>query len=121
MVPAGQLDLSDGADPVVTEHLIAYRELLFDDNAQEVDMGVLQDILVEVGVDPATNDPILEPIPIGPPMSVDGANSSARFFDRFDSEPTHTGLLTDAELRLISEWLDVGGQYFNNPFDAPAN
>jgi hypothetical protein len=32
----------------------------------------------------------------------------------------HTGLLTSAEKRLISEWLDIGGQYYNDPFVAPA-
>ncbi len=30
----------------------------------------------------------------------------------------HQGMLSQAELRLISEWLDIGAQYFNNPFDA---
>ncbi len=25
------------------------------------------------------------------------------------------------DVKLIAEWLDVGGQYFNNPFDAPLN
>ncbi len=29
----------------------------------------------------------------------------------------HTGLLSPSELRLLSEWLDLGGQYYNNPFD----
>ena len=29
----------------------------------------------------------------------------------------HAGLLSEPELRLISEWLDIGGQYYNNPFD----
>ncbi len=29
----------------------------------------------------------------------------------------HSGFMTEDELRLISEWLDIGGQYFNNPFD----
>lgn len=29
----------------------------------------------------------------------------------------HNGLLSEAELRLISEWLDIGAQYYNNPFD----
>jgi hypothetical protein len=24
-------------------------------------------------------------------------------------------------LRLISEWLDIGAQYYNNPFVAPAD
>ena len=31
----------------------------------------------------------------------------------------HTGFLTTGELRLISEWLDIGGQYYNDPFVAP--
>ncbi|MCB1697423.1 MAG: PD40 domain-containing protein [Pseudomonadales bacterium] len=30
----------------------------------------------------------------------------------------HTGLLSAAELRLLAEWLDIGAQYYNNPFDA---
>ncbi|MCZ6829919.1 MAG: hypothetical protein O7F73_10100 [Gammaproteobacteria bacterium] len=29
----------------------------------------------------------------------------------------HRGLLSPSELRLISEWLDIGAQYYNNPFD----
>ena len=31
----------------------------------------------------------------------------------------HAGFLTAAELRLLSEWVDIGAQYYNNPFDAP--
>jgi hypothetical protein len=27
--------------------------------------------------------------------------------------------MTAAELRLLSEWVDIGAQYYNNPFDAP--
>jgi hypothetical protein len=29
----------------------------------------------------------------------------------------HSGLLSPPELRLVSEWLDIGAQYYNNPFD----
>jgi hypothetical protein len=29
----------------------------------------------------------------------------------------HAGMMTADELRLVSEWLDIGAQYFNNPFD----
>jgi hypothetical protein len=50
-------------------------------------------------------------------MSVAGANASGAFFSRFDAGGTHAGYLTPAELRLIAEWLDLGAQYFNNPFD----
>ena len=43
-VPARQLDLSGGASPDDADHLVSYRELLFPDNAQAVNMGALQDI-----------------------------------------------------------------------------
>ena len=32
--------------------------------------------------------------------------------------PDHSRLLNLAEKRLIAEWMDLGGQYYNNPFDA---
>jgi hypothetical protein len=32
--------------------------------------------------------------------------------------PNHALMLTKAELRLVTEWMDLGGQYYNNPFDA---
>lgn len=72
-----------------------------------------------------------DPIPIlvtqnvppteSPTMSVNGAFSSPNFFNRFTTPGMgtfeHAGLLTSAELRLLYEWLDNGGQYFNNTFD----
>lgn len=33
----------------------------------------------------------------------------------------HSGFMTPAELRLLSEWADIGAQYYNNPFAAPLN
>lgn len=56
-----------------------------------------------------------------PPMSPAGANASPRFFSRFDAGGSHEGRLSGHELRLIAEWLDLGAQYYNNPFDAPVN
>jgi hypothetical protein len=32
---------------------------------------------------------------------------------------THAGRLNPAELKLVSEWTDIGAQYFNDPFAAP--
>jgi hypothetical protein len=32
----------------------------------------------------------------------------------------HSTMLTKAEKRLVTEWMDLGGQYFNNPFDSTA-
>ena len=118
-VPAAQLDLTDGPSTDEPDHFNAYRELLVDDN-EEVVMGALQDRLVEVGVDPVTGDLILVTVPVSASMSAGNANDS-RFFDAFAPGGTHAGFLTPAELRLLSEWLDIGAQYYNNPFAAPPN
>jgi hypothetical protein len=106
-VPAGQLDLTGGPSNEQADHFMSYRELLFPDNEQELIMGALQDSAVQIGIDPA--------------MSVAGALASGQFFSRFDAGSTHANYLSDAELKMIAEWLDIGAQYFNNPFDAPIN
>ena len=36
------------------------------------------------------------------------------------SAPDHSALLNRAEKRLLAEWMDVGGQYYNDPFDPNA-
>jgi len=119
-VPASQLDLTDGISPDEADHFNSYRELLFPDNEQELNMGALQDRLVQNGVD-ANGDPILVTVTVNPSMSTAGANASGRFFNRFNAGQSHDGYLSDAEKRLIAEWLDVGAQYYNNPFDVPIN
>ena len=120
-VPAGQLDLTDGPSQQQALHFKSYRELLFPDVELALVEGALQIRLVEVGVDPETGEPILVTVPVAPSMSTAGARSSGNFFNRFAAGGTHEGWLSPAELRLLSEWLDIGGQYFNNPFDAPTN
>jgi hypothetical protein len=120
-VPAGQLDLSGDPSPDEADHLVSFRELMFTDNAQEVNMGALQDILVPGPPDPVTGQPTLVPVPVPPSMSGGGARASARFFSRFEAGGSHEGFLDPAELRLIAEWLDIGGQYYNDPFAAPAD
>lgn len=120
-VPAGQLDLSDGISPDEPDHFNSYRELLFPDNDQELNMGALQDVQVQVGTDPDTGDPIFATVTVDPSMSTAGAMASGRFFNRFEAGQSHEGYLNPAEKRLIAEWLDVGAQYYNNPFDVPVN
>jgi hypothetical protein len=115
-VPQAQLDLQDGPSPDEAAHFNAYRELLFTDNQQELVGAALQDIVIDVGPD-ADGNPILVNVPVAPSMSVAGANASGAFFSRFDAGGTHEDRLTPVELRLIAEWLDIGGQYFNDPFD----
>ncbi|MBU2675757.1 MAG: PD40 domain-containing protein [Gammaproteobacteria bacterium] len=121
-VPAGQLELQDGLSVDQPDHFHAYRELLVTDNLQILDNGVLVDATEVVGQDADGND-ILAPISNGPPPARRaGARASSDFFDRFnDPQDLHFNILSQAERRLVAEWLDIGAQYYNNPFDAPAN
>jgi hypothetical protein len=83
--------------------------------------GALVDAQQQVDVD-IDGNPIFDVIPIASPATIAGAAASDDFFDRFeDPNDLHYNILSIAERRLIAEWLDVGAQYYNNPFDAPAN
>jgi hypothetical protein len=139
-VPDAQLDLTGAASPDEADHLISYRELLFNDAEQELDInGALVDRLVQatdgngnplfqtdsdgnqildINGDPI---PIMVTVNVNAAMSTNGALSSPRFFAPFAAGGSHEDYLTDAELKLISEWLDIGAQYYNNPFDVPIN
>jgi hypothetical protein len=135
-VPDAQLDLSDGPSTDEPDHFKSYRELLFPDDQQELNITgtALQDVQVFVGnlIDPDTGLEVLDaggnPIPVfdtvpvvgGASMSVNGSRAG-RFMAKFLTGGSHAGDLTPAEMRLIAEWLDVGAQYFNSPFDAPEN
>ena len=35
--------------------------------------------------------------------------------------PDHSKMLNAAELRVLAEFIDLGGKYFNDPFDPAAN
>jgi len=118
-VPAGQLELTDAASADQPLHKHAYRELLAGDNEQELVAGVLQDRLVQVGTDPVTGEPQFAPVPVPASLSAGNARASVRFFSLFAPGGSHAGRLTPAELRLVSEWVDIGAQYFNDPFTAP--
>ena len=48
-------------------------------------------------------------------LSTNGAQSSGRFFEVLNSG-VHQNMLSLDEQRLLSEWLDIGGQYYNTPF-----
>ena len=132
-LPIAQLDLSDGASPDEPDHFKSYRELMFNDNEQELVGDQLVDVQVESGeflrdedgeliLDDDDNPiPILVNVNVPPTMSVNGARASGNFFNRFRAGGSHQDFMSPAELRLLAEWLDVGGQYYNNPFDAPAD
>jgi hypothetical protein len=120
--PAGQLDLTSTASNDVPQQPLSYRYLLFQEPELEVIMGTRQPV---PGPPDAAGDPTV--VNVGPYLNAGSANGalSQAFLNRFavGSPSTHAGWLSPAELRLISEWLDIGAQFFNNPFDpaAPVN
>ncbi|MGH8133400.1 MAG: hypothetical protein ACRETP_09265, partial [Steroidobacteraceae bacterium] len=96
--PAANLDLTNSASNTVPQEFTSYVQLLFPHNT--VIMG--------------------QPGPsVGPFLNAGSANGgqSAQFFSLFATGGQHPGWLNPAEIRLLSEWLDIGAQYFNNPFD----
>jgi Tol biopolymer transport system component len=124
-LPAGQLDLTGGAskadptgDPTV---VTSYGELLFPRDEQTLNMGLLVNVMVP-GAGGATM-----PVPLALVMTAGSAIASQpNFLSKFDGVDhgitvDHTGYLSKAELRLISEWLDIGAQYYNDPFVAPVD
>ncbi len=79
-------------------------------------MGMLRDIQVTT-IDPATGQPGTNFVGVAPSITAGNARGSTRFFDRFAVGGVHAGFLSDTELKLLSEWVDIGAQYYNNPFD----
>lgn len=138
-VPAAQLDLTGDPSANNPDQLTSYRELMFGDNEQELVEGALVDRLIpvldgngdpvfeldeegELILDAEDNPiPVLRTVRVSNSMSTNGARSSNRFFAPFSNNGSHVGWLTPAEMKLLAEWLDIGGQYYNNPFAAPAD
>ncbi|MDP5187988.1 MAG: hypothetical protein NWQ30_12515 [Alishewanella sp.] len=133
-LPAAQLELTAQASDIQAAHLTSYRELLSNDNEQELLGGVLVDRLVQavdgngnlVFLRDANGELILDeneqPIPVmitvnvPPVLRAGNALGSSRFFQTFAPGGRHQGYLSPVELRLISQWLDMGAQYYNSPF-----
>lgn len=127
-VPAGDLDLTDGPSDDEPDQFRAYRELLFGDVGQVVNaMGQLEDECLQFVTDPVTNvTTCVQFRQVPASMSANGAAASGRFFGKMEGAPgagqtDHRDFMSPSELRLLSEWLDIGAQYFNDPFVAPAN
>jgi hypothetical protein len=119
-VPAGQLDLTGGASSVDPTVVTSYEQVLFPHDEQALSMGGL----VPVTVTQPGPPPVTVPVQVAAPMTAGSASASTTFLRIFDGtfkDPVldHTGFLTLGELRLISEWLDIGGQFYNDPFVAP--
>ena len=50
-----------------------------------------------------------------------GADARAAHPNPPATAPNHATMLNAAEKRLIAEWMDLGGKYYNDPFDPTAN
>jgi Hydrazine synthase alpha subunit middle domain len=102
----GYLDLADGASANNANQENSYQQLM---NGFSV-----------TTVDPVTGQTTTTQVRGAEFVS---GNAAASHFFQFFTNPdaTHAGLLSPAELRLLSEWVDIGAQYFNNPFNAPVN
>ncbi|KAA1192393.1 hypothetical protein F0M18_06875 [Pseudohalioglobus sediminis] len=147
-LPAGQLDLTAAPSDIEPNHPVSYRELLSNDNEQWLDGGgaVADRLRTCTSIDADGNSVVTtQSVSVAATMRAGSANASTGFFNCFeggscgradapplpdncveDGEPVpatrntvnHSGLLSEAELNLISEWLDIGAQFFNNPFDS---
>jgi hypothetical protein len=102
--PAGNLDLTNTPSQAVPQQLTSYQQLLFPHT------------VTVAGTTTATFGPYMNPGAANGPLSAQfiacvttGAGCTAPV--------AHAGFMTADELRLVSEWLDIGAQYFNNPFD----
>ena len=144
--PYGQLELTSSASDQQPNHVTSYEELLRSDIERNMDgtektITVTRDILIngqpiDLNMD-GINDTETVTIPdpdakiIQPTMSTGGALKSRVFMELMTgkdldnnpgNQPTdtknHNLMLTPSELKLISEWLDIGAQYFNNPKDS---
>lgn len=126
--PAGQLELSGGPSNRNANFVMSYSELFTGDS--EVDDTGTPVLVPQFD---GNGDPVLDgdgnqvfaPVPVGASMSANGARSSPLFFGCFRNGGTcgnfsratndrHVGWLNPAELRLLSEWLDIGAQYYND-------
>jgi hypothetical protein len=132
--PAGQLDLSGDPSPEQQLHVVSYRELFFADTVEDFENGSLvpRQVEIVIGTDPDTGEPITELQPVAATTNplIPGNARGSRFFICFSQDlacdsgdpaeaghtVNHNGLLTPSELRLISEWVDIGAKYFNDPF-----
>ncbi len=131
-VPASQLDLSNAASNRDNNRVMSYSELFTSDVVRDVTGTPVQQVAGGVPVVDADGNPVFTGV--SPSMSAGGARSSY-FFTCFnggtcreqkDSNVAastyvdHAGMLTKGELRLLSEWLDNGAQYYNDVAKAAA-
>jgi hypothetical protein len=119
-LPAASLELTDEVSNDDALQLQAYRQLLFGRPELELVNNVVVIRQIPVLDDDGNQvlddngNPVFQQNTLPASMSAGNARGS-RFFDVMNNN-THRDMLSPAELRLLSEWLDIGAQYYNDPF-----
>jgi hypothetical protein len=131
-LPYGQLDLTTDPNQDPNDRFRSYQQMFNTRQGQFFNAGnMLEQFTVPDGNGGTIPDPAAA---IAPIMTSAGARSSF-FIEKMSGTELdagralavgsvdHSAMLTGAELKLISEWLDLGAQNFNDPFDpaAPQN
>jgi hypothetical protein len=112
-LPSASLELTDEVSDEDALQLRAYRHLLFARPQLQLVGGAIQQVTIP---GPPDDNGIPSQIPqTFPPSMAAGNARGSRFFSVMNN-PQHAGMLSPAELRLLSEWLDIGAQYYNDPF-----
>ncbi|NGP53108.1 hypothetical protein [Thioalkalivibrio sp. XN8] len=117
------LDL--GGTTAGSGRLKSYEELMIGDPVLDPDTGLPQlRIMPDGGIEIVRTAPLVNTG--GSRDSSRTAGLMAKLFEQplrsgrdMSMPPTvdHSGLLNASELRLVAEWIDLGGQYYNDPFD----
>jgi len=127
-LPYGQLDLTTDPNQDPNDFLRSFQQMFNTRQGQFLNAGGALELFLDGQGNP---DPAAA---INPIMTTAGARSSF-FIEKMTGTELnagralpagsvdHTAMLTGAELKLISEWIDLGAQNFNDPFDpaAPQN
>jgi hypothetical protein len=111
--PKASLELAPGTCNQEAMHDLSYCQLFLPRDELVLDNGAVVTLQSLQPVD-ANGNPLVI-VPLLPPSMAGGNARGSRFFTVMNNA-THQGMLTTAELRLISEWLDIGAQYYNDPF-----
>lgn len=111
LAPAGGLELDADPAQLPTEQLRAYVQLVSDHPSPtfSLDAACVQ-VTTAVQAPAAIN-----------PGSANGSQFFPVMGGNVGGTVNHRAFMTASELRLVAEWVDVGAQYYNNPFAAPLN
>ena len=129
----GQLDLTSDPNQGENDRFRSYQQMFQARQGQFFDAGSMS-LQIFTLLD-ALGNPIPDPASRIAPIMVSAGARSSFFIEKMTGTELeagrmipagtvdHTGMLSGAELKLIGEWLDLGAQNFNDPFDpaAPQN